>query len=148
MKQKFTLMLLIVIVAFVGLSTVYAVSESEQSNQTVLSIQAENPVPVGEMVNMIKTTPFFKNYDSNAVSWLNGFDSDYVVFSTKDYYVVMNSTDSNKLPKTITTGVSINANVSCTVLENRSLGNGLNNMLHVKDVEIVSGNLDNFKFSN
>lgn len=146
MRKKFTLMILIVIVAFVGLSTIYAVSDVEQSNQTTLTIQAENPVAVGEMVNTIKTTPFFKNYNSDTANWLKEFNSDYVVFSSKDYYVVMNSTDSNKLPKTITTGVSVKCNISCNVLENRSLGNGLNNILVVEDVEVISGDLDNFKF--
>lgn len=57
MKKKFTLMLLIVIVTVIGLSTVYAVDEV---NKTTLSIQAEQPVTVGEMVNIIKTTHFLK----------------------------------------------------------------------------------------
>ena len=99
------------------------------------------------MVNSVRTAPFFKSYDHSTLNWLKDLDSDYVVFSTNQYYIIMNSTDAAKLPKTTTTGVSVKSNVTCNILENKSLGGGLKNIIHVDNVEVISGEMDNFVFN-
>ena len=143
MKKKFTIILAIAIVAVIGLSAAYAIAE----NNTTLSIKSEPPVHIGEIVNTIEVQPFFKNYNSTTLTWLKEFSSDYIVFPTPDYYIVMNSTDAVKISKNATTGISISSNITCSVLENRSLGSGLNNVLYVEDVEVISNDVNNFVFS-
>ena len=58
----------------------------------------------------------------------------------------MNSTNSNKIVKFITTGVSVNNTITCNVLENKSLGNNINNILYVENVEVISQDLNNMAF--
>lgn len=146
MKRKFTLLLLIAVFALMAASTTYAANENDTSNQTLISIDANPPMKIGEMINLVKTQPAFKTYDYKALQWLQGLDSSDVVYNTDEGYIVMNSTDAAKIPDTVTTGVSVSTNITCKVIENRSLGPHLDNVLVVEDVEMVSGDLKNFKF--
>ncbi len=146
MKRKLIFVLLIAIVAFVGLSAISAVAENETVNEVNLTIVAQNPMTVSEMESAIKFNPEYKNYNYDVLSWLGEFDSNYVVVATGDYYVLMNASDANKLPGNINTGVSATSNVTCNVLENKSFGLGLNNIIYVEDVEVVSEGLENFVF--
>lgn len=146
MKRKFTLIALIAVVGIIAMSTAYAAPESDSANRTAFSIDANPPMKIGELINLIKTQPAFKTYDTGALQWLQGLDSNYVVYTTDDGYIVMNTTDAAKIPDTVTTGVSVSTNITCKVLENKSLGSKLKNVLVVGDVEAVSGDLKNFKF--
>ena len=136
MKRKFTLIALIAVVGIIAMSTAYAAPESDSANRTAFSIDANPPMKIGELINLIKTQPAFKTYDTGALQWLQGLDSNYVVYTT----------DAAKIPDTVTTGVSVSTNITCKVLENKSLGSKLKNVLVVGDVEAVSGDLKNFKF--
>lgn len=146
MKRKITIILLIAIVAIIGVSTIYAATQNETTNKTTLSIKADKPVSVSEMVNSIQVQPYYKNYNHTTLNWLKGFGSDYVVYKTNEYHILMNSTDSNKIVKFITTGVSVNSTIKCDVLENKSLGNNINNILYVENVEVISQDLNNMAF--
>lgn len=146
MKRKFLILLLVAAAVMILLSASYAANENEQTNKTTLSMKANPPMKIGELVNQVKTHPGFKTYDSDALKWLEGLDSKDVVYSTEEGYIVMNSTDAAKIPDTVTTGVSVNCNITCKVLENRSLGNKLDDVLVVEDVEVASGELKNFDF--
>lgn len=147
MKEKFIFMFLIAMVALIGLSVIYAADANELTNKTTLSIKVQYPITIGELVNTISTKPAFKNYDYTTLNWLKGFGSGYNVFITDDYYIVMNSSDSNKLSGHLNTGLSnstkssYTADVSFDVLENKSLGNGLSNVIHVENIEILSKNV-------
>ena len=143
MNKKFTLILAIAIVAVIGLSAAYAITE----NNTTLSIKSEPPVHIGEMTNTIEVQPFFKNYNSTTLNWLKEFSSDYVVFPTTDYYIIMNSTDATKIIENATTGISIKNNITCNVLENKTLGKGLNNILYVENVEVISEDVEKIVFN-
>ena len=143
MNKKFTLILAIAIVAVIGLSAAYAITE----NNTTLSIKSEPPVHIGEMTNTIEVQPFFKNYNSTTLNWLKEFSSDYVVFPTTDYYIIMNSTDATKISENATTGISIKNNITCNVLENKTLGKGLNNILYVENVEVISEDVEKIVFN-
>ncbi len=143
MNKKFTLILAIAIVAVIGLSAAYAITE----NNTTVSIKSEPPTHVGEMANSIEVQPFFKNYNSTTLNWLKEFSSDYVVFTTTEYYIVMNSTDATKISENATTGISIKNNITCNVLENKTLGKGLNNILYVENVEVISEDVEKIVFN-
>lgn len=141
-KRKYAIILLIAIVTVIGLSTVYASTENDTSNKTTLSFKSTPPISVSEMVNAIRFSLSSKTYDYDTLSWLKEFNTDYVV-----YYIVMNSTDANKISANATTSISVSNTISYNILENNSLGHGLNNILHVEDVELISSDLKNFDFS-
>ena len=146
MKKKYTLILLISIVAIIGLSATYAVTQNETTNKTMLTVGTDHPIKVSDLTNSIQTQPYYKNYNHTTLDWLKQFNSDYVVFKTKEYAILMNSTDAAKLPSETTTGVSVTRNITCDIIENRSLGYDLINIIHVKNVEITSNDLNPMQF--
>lgn len=146
MKRKYILMLLIAIVAIIGLSATYAVSQNETSDITMLTVEANHPMKVNELISSMQSQPSFKNYNHTTLAWLKQFNSDYVVFKTKDKAIIMNSTDAKKLPGNTTTGISVTRNITCDIIENRSLGNNMINIIQVKNVEVTSNDLKNMQF--
>jgi hypothetical protein len=148
MKRKFALAVLIAVSALMVLSAAHAAEENQSANKTLISMEANHPMKISELVNMVKNHPKFKNYDYGALKWLDELDSDDVVYSADAGYVVMNSTEAAKIPDTVTTGVSYNCNITCNVLENQSLGPHLDDVLVIEDVEVVSGDLNSFDFGS
>jgi hypothetical protein len=146
MKRKFVLILLIAMSTLIVLSAAHAADENESTNKTMISMEANHPMEIGKMVSLVKTQPKFKNYDSNTLKWLDELNSKDVVYSSEEGYIVMNSTEAAKIPDTVTTGVSFNCNITCNILENKSLGPHLDDVLVVEDVEVVSNDLNNFDF--
>ena len=146
MKKKLTLILVIAIVAVIGLSATYA-TESNSSSNTTLSVETKSPMTVSEMVSIIPIEPFFKSYNHTTFNWLKEFDSDYVIYTTDDYYLVLNASDAIKINEDVTTGVSVTNNITCNVVENRTFGHGLNNILYIENVEVISSDLDHIVFN-
>ena len=146
MKKKLTLILIIAIVAVIGLSATYA-TESNSSSNTTLSVETKSPMKVSEMVSLIPIEPFFKSYNHTTFNWLKEFDSDYVIYTTDEYYLVMNESDAIKINEDVTTGVSVTNNISCNVVENRTFGSGLNNILYIDNVEVISSDMNPIMFS-
>ena len=147
MKRKFIVLILIVMVAFIGLSAASAANENDASNKTKMSIEAQHPLTVSKLVHLIQSQPYYRSYDYSVLKWLKGLDSNDVVFSGNGYFIIMNSTDANKLSKNANTGVSTTCNISCSVLENKSLGKNLDNIVLVDNVELSSKGLNNFNFN-
>ena len=146
MKKKLTLILVIAIVAVIGLSATYA-TESNSSSNTTLSVETKSPMTVSEMVSIIPIEPFFKSYNHTTFNWLKEFDSDYVIYTTDEYYLVMNESDAIKINEDVTLGVSVTNNISCNVVENRTFGSGLNNILYIDNVEVISSDMNPIMFS-
>ena len=146
MKKKFTLILIIAIVAVIGLSATYA-TESNSSSNTTLSVETKSPMTVSEMVSIIPIEPYFKSYNHTTFNWLKEFDSNYVIYTTDEYYLIMNASDAIKINEDVTTGVSVTNNITCNVVENRTFGHGLNNILYIENVEVISSDLDHIVFN-
>ena len=147
MKKKFTLILVIAIATVIGLSAAYAITENNTTNSTTLSIETKSPMKVSEMVSIIPIEPFFKTYNHTTLNWLKEFDSNYVIYTTDEYYLLMNASDAIKINEDVTTGVSVSNNITCNVLENRTFGSGLSNILHIENVEVISTDIDPIFFS-
>ena len=146
MKKKLTLILIIAIVAVIGLSATYA-TESNSSSNTTLSVETKSPMKVSEMVSIIPIEPFFKSYNHITFNWLKEFDSNYVIYTTDEYYLVMNESDAIKINEDVTLGVSVTNNITCNVVENRTFGSGLNNILYIDNVEVISSDMNPIMFS-
>ncbi|MDO5831432.1 MAG: hypothetical protein Q4Q14_01215 [Methanobrevibacter sp.] len=145
--KKITIMLVIAIVAVIGLSAAYAITESNTTNNTTLSVETKSPMTVSEMVSIIPIEPYFKSYNHTTFNWLKEFDSNYVIYTTDEYYLVMNASDAIKINEDVTTGISVTNNITCNVVENRTFGSGLNNILHIENVEVVSSDINPIFFS-
>lgn len=135
--DKTTVMLLIVLVAFLGISLTFA-GENPSDNETTLNVSSEGSCELSKLVNDIRTKDYYAGYDNETLSWMESLGSKYVWFSD-DEIVIMDWWDSNKIPSVSVCDGYAQEIFSCTILENRSLGNMNNSkdVLLVKNVEYI-----------
>ena len=66
---------------------------------------------------------------------LNGTDVNVHIKGYQDYIKTQNQT------------IKVSNNITCNVLENRTFGSGLSNILHIENVEVISTDIDPIFFS-
>lgn len=111
----------------------------DEGNKTNLTVYAFHSYPIESLVSEIMSLEYYKGYDNDTVAWMTQHYGD-IAFSSKGNFVIMDKRDALKLPTMDATDVEITDDFSCKIVENRSLGKGLNNVLYVRDVEFIKQN--------
>lgn len=140
MKKKLMIILSVTVIAVIALFGFHALSETHSSNTTSIEVY-DGFFYIDKFIDTVKREPYFKDYSNETLEWLETFDSKYMVFSGNDAYVIMSRYDAEKVEMEFATDVSIKYTINCKVLEKRSLGDNLGDIIYVKDVELVSKNI-------
>lgn len=142
-KSVILIVFLVIISCVIVLMAAYG-NDLDGADQTTLYVYAESfPIPVDKMVNEIETHPYFKNSNNTTVQWLKSQNG--VILPSKDYYVLMSANDAGKLPTESATDVIIKDNFKCHIKEKRPLGNGLDDILFVDNVEYLNQDIENLQ---
>ncbi len=145
MKKK--IYILILIISFITLSAAYANMNISTDNikNASLNASSEGPIKLTDLTKEIKTHPYYENYNTETLKWMESLGYQYV-FKSSNYFVIMDYEDSQKIPSVYATDVSITNFFDCKVLDNRTLvkGNKSMDVLLVEDINF-RGN-DTFYF--
>lgn len=99
-----------------------------------LTISAEQSFPMEKIAEEIKTHPAYEGYDEDTLKWLETFNGS-IMFTSKDYFVVMDKNDAEKLPTSFVNDAFIYDDFTCDIIEKRSLGKDLKDIIYVKNVK-------------
>ncbi len=148
MNKKLLIPIVVVILIFVGIVFAYFIYEAPISgtdDKTTLNVSSEGPYELYQVIQDIKTKPYYEGYDNETLKWLESLGSRKVFFSS-DEIVIMNSGDAMKIPSVFATDVSINEIFECNVIENRTLGDVKypKDVLLVNDVDYITEELHYF----
>lgn len=141
MNKKYSFLLILFLGIIILSINQVNYSSSCSSNNTTLVVSGLKISSVEKLVEEITNEPYFEGYNQSTVEWLYTIGENQVFFSN-EYYVVMNSSDANKLPTEDSTDVFINDTFSCEIIENHSLGNNYPDILYVKDVEFLNQTIE------
>ncbi len=142
MNKKHFIILIIVILLFLFTLLGYSYLITEKAtNTTTLTVYAQSSASVEEIVNEINTSQNFVGHNKDTLDWFSTLTGKKVFFGY-DYYVVMNENDAKKLPLEFVTDVSMEDTFSCEIIEKRSLGSDYNDVIYVKNVELISQNIE------
>lgn len=140
MKKELLIVISVVVIAVIALLGFYGFNQNQPSNTSSIELY-DGFFYMDRFIDSVKTQDYFKDYNNETLEWLETFDSKYLVFSGKNIYVVMSKSDAEKVEIEFATDVSIKYTINCNILEKRSLGNNLGDVIYVKDVELVSKNI-------
>ena len=140
MFSKLYKIILILFGALAFLST--APRDSDASNAIIhnatLNVSSEGPIELSKIIDDIKTADYYKGYDNETVKWMESLGNKYV-FVSEDAFVVMDKSDSDKIPSIYACDVIFNEIFSCDILENHTLGNVKypKDVLYVENVKYI-----------
>ena len=108
---------------------------------------------IGAYIYFTKTTnrpciQINKLNSNNNLDSVFGFDN--LILNGNGVYTLNTGlfySDAIKINEDVTIGVSVSNNITCNVLENRTFGSGLSNILHIENVEVISTDIDPIFFS-
>lgn len=117
-------------------------TDSNASNAIIhnatLNVSSEGPIELSKIIDDIKTADYYKGYDNETVKWMESLGNKYV-FVSEDAFVVMDKSDSDKIPSIYACDVMFYEIFSCDILENHTLGNVKypKDVLYVDNVEYI-----------
>lgn len=117
--------------------------DNHDLNKSTLNISAGG-YPVDYFVESLNKKEYYRGHDEKTKLWLISLSGNQV-YSSSDYYVVMSKMDADKLRFEDATDVIITDFFTCEIIENRSLGEGFNDVLYVRNVEFVDENIEYFE---
>ena len=138
--EKYIPVIIIAIIAVIALVGAYSMTESQPSNKTTLTVYMGSS-NVSNLADDIRTNSIFSGYDNETLTWLESLNPDYTVLFNNNSYVVMSESDASRIPMEFATDVSITYTFKCNVLEKKSLGNSLNDIMYVDNVEYITKNI-------
>ncbi|RAP54574.1 MAG: hypothetical protein BZ137_01430 [Methanosphaera sp. rholeuAM130] len=103
-------------------------------NRSELNVSAEESFDLEIITLEIRTHSSYKNHDNDTLKWMESLQNKKV-FTARKYFVIMDASEANKLPTEVITDSIIYDEFDCYVIANRSLGDGLKDVLYVKDVQ-------------
>ena len=124
--------------AFLSTSTTDSNSSRDSIENVTLNVSSEGPIELSKILEDIKTADYYKGYDNGTVKWMESLGNKYV-FVSEDAFVVMDKSDSDKIPSIYACDVMFNEIFSCDILENHTLGNVKypKDVLYVKNVKYI-----------
>ena len=107
-------------------------------HNATLNVSSEGPIGLSKILTDIKTADYYKGYDNETVKWMESLGNKYV-FVSEDAFVVMDKSDSDKIPSIYACDVIFNEIFSCDILENHTLGNVKypKDVLYVENVKYI-----------
>ena len=107
-------------------------------HNATLNVSSEGPIELSKIIDDIKTADYYKGYDNETVKWMESLGNKYV-FVSEDAFVVMDKSDSDKIPSIYACDVIFNEIFSCDILENHTLGNVKypKDVLYVENVKYI-----------
>ena len=117
-------------------------TDNNASNPSIknvtLNVSSEGPIELSKIIDDIKTADYYKGYDNETVKWMGSLGNKYV-FVSEDAFVVMDKSDSDKIPSIYACDVIFNEIFSCDILENHTLGNVKypKDVLYVENVKYI-----------
>ncbi len=139
MKNKILIAILIIILIVCGLYVVYLIDEAPSQSvssfdRVTLTVASEGPFDVDRFCKEVRTHPFYEGYDNETVEWLENYKNCQIL-SSSDAFVVIDKGEIGKIPILNANDVFVNETFECSIVENRSLGNGFKDVLVVKDID-------------
>ncbi len=144
MENKYFKVVLIVILIILlvvgGLYLFYLMDENPSDNpisskqKVTLTVASEGPYDVDKFCQEVRTHPYYKGYDNETVEWLDKYDN-YQILSSSNAFVVISKGEIGKIHVLNANDAFINETFECEIVENRSLGSGLKDVLVVRDID-------------
>lgn len=132
MGKKTIIAIIILLVSILALVAVYHVGETPSDDLTVLNVSSEGPFPLSDLIEDIENSSHYEGYDNDTLAWMKSL-GDMSVFSGDGIFVIMGSSDAEKIPSVYATDVFIYEIFECEVIETHSLGD----IDYPKDVLLV-----------
>lgn len=145
MNKKFLVLFIIILLGLTVLSAFTLDNDDDylDLNRSTLNISAGG-YPVDYFVESLNKEEYYRGHDEKTKLWLIGLSGNQV-YSSGDYYVVMGKRDADKLHYEDATDVIITDFFTCEIIENRSLGEGLKDVLYVRNVEFIDENIESLE---
>lgn len=107
--------------------------------RTALIVSGESGYfTVSELAGIIESYSYYEGYNPNTVEWLKNQNG--VCVPSQEGFVIMSKAEADSIPIESVTDVMIEDTISCEIIESHSIGEGLKDIVLVKNVELVSRN--------
>ncbi|WP_407422451.1 hypothetical protein [Methanobrevibacter sp.] len=140
MRDIIILAVIVLLVAILGIVLGFSSSPNvnDVTNNTTFNVSSGGPIPLSVLINDVKTEEWYRGYDNETVNWMESLGDKYAWVSSEGY-VIMDKSDSNKIPSIYATDVDYWEIFSADVLEKHSLGNVENprEIVLVKNVKYI-----------
>lgn len=140
MRDIIILAVIVLLVAILGIVLGFSSSPNvnDVTNNTTFNVSSGGPIPLSVLINDVKTEEWYRGYDNETVNWMESLGDKYAWVSSEGY-VIMDKSDSNKIPSIYVTDVDYWEIFSADVLEKHSLGNVENprEIVLVKNVKYI-----------
>lgn len=142
MHEKWTLAIIIVLTALFVLIVAYIDNENTIETENTMTFNVSSGYSkLSEVIENIKTKPYYEGYDAETVKWMESLENK-LVFYGNDNMVIMNSADAEKIPNEYdVTDVYIYYHFSAEVVEKHSLGSNNSTVYYVKNVKFINQEL-------
>ena len=141
-KNYLFIILLILIMIPLSASTIYSVEDNDE-NSSKLNVSAEQSFDLERITDEIKSHKYYENHSNETLAWMESLH-DKKVFTGRHYMVIMDTREADKLPTELATDIIIYDEFEANIIENKSLGNGLKDVLYVKNVEFKKQGIISF----
>lgn len=147
MNSKVLIFFVVVLVAVLGIFSIYAIDSPSSEDRVILNVSSEGPLELSELIKDIKTHEYYKGYDNETLAWMESL-GDKDVWSSNNGFVIMDKGDSGKLNSAYVCDAYFREIFSCNVLENHSLGNTKyhKEILLVDNVEFITEEVHAYDF--
>lgn len=141
MNDKIMIAIIVMLIAILGIVLGFSSNPNVDdaiTNNTTFNVSSGGPIPISVLIKDIKTEEGYKGYDNETVKWMGSLGDKYAWIS-QDEYVIMDKSDSNKIPSIYAADVDFWEIFSAEVLEKHSLGNVENprEIVLVKNVKYI-----------
>lgn len=142
MHEKWTLAIIIVLTALFVLIVAYIDNENAIETENTMTFNVSSGYSkLSEVIENIKTKPYYERYDAETVKWMESLENK-LVFYGNDNMVIMNSADAEKIPNEYdVTDVYIYYHFCAEVVEKHSLGSNNSTVYYVKNVKFINQEL-------
>lgn len=129
---QLTVALMVVAVGLMVLPTSY--SQEIYTDKAQLNVSAEQSFDLEMITDEVKHHKHYENHSNETLMWMESLKNKKV-FTGREYMVIMDCDEAYKLPTLLATDVIIYDEFEANIIENKSLGDGLKDVLYVKNVE-------------
>lgn len=147
MNNKVLVLFVAVLVAVLGIFSIYAINYPSGDDRVILNVSSEGPYQLSKLTNDIRVHEYYKGYDNETLAWMESL-GEKDVWTFNNGFVIMDKWDSAKLNSAYVNDAYFCEIFSCNVLENHSLGNTKypKKILLVNNVEFIREEVHSYDF--
>ncbi|WP_458456452.1 hypothetical protein [Methanobrevibacter sp.] len=138
MNNKLLILFVAVLVAVLGIFSIYALNQPSAEERVTLNVSSEGPYELSILTDNIRNHEYYRGYDPETLAWMESL-GDKWVWNSNNGFVIMDKWDADKLNSAYVLDAYFYEIFSCNVLENHSLGNTKypKEILLVNNVEFI-----------